>query len=61
MLNAREWPLFGPFPRATLRDVRRRSTAFGVTGWLAMAVLVLVPLLAVLQYRWLGQLSEGEH
>jgi len=61
MLNAREWPLFGPFSRATLRDVRRRSAAFGVTGWLAMAVLVLVPLLAVLQYRWLGQLSEGEH
>ncbi|MDP1571343.1 MAG: HAMP domain-containing sensor histidine kinase [Vicinamibacterales bacterium] len=41
--------------------MRRRSTAFGVTGWLALAVLVLVPLLAVLQYRWLGQLSEGEH
>ena len=61
MLNARRRPVSGLFLRATLRVVRRTSPAFGVTGWLALAVLVLVPMLAVLQYRWLGQLSEGEH
>ena len=27
---------------------------------LALALLALLPLLAVLQYRWLGQVSEGE-
>lgn len=61
MLNARRGPFLRQISRATLRLVRRSSSQFGVTGWLAVAVLVLVPLLAVLQYRWLGQLSEGEH
>jgi signal transduction histidine kinase len=28
--------------------------------WLALALLALLPLLAVLQYHWLGQVSEGE-
>ena len=28
--------------------------------WLALALLVLLPLLAVLQYHWLGQVSDGE-
>ena len=28
---------------------------------LVIALLALLPLLAVLQYRWLGQVSEGEH
>jgi hypothetical protein len=27
---------------------------------LALALLALLPLLAVFQYRWLGQVSEGE-
>ena len=27
---------------------------------LALALLALLPLLAILQYRWLGQVSEGE-
>ena len=28
------------------------------TTWLAAAVLILLPLLAVLQYRWLSQIGE---
>ena len=28
------------------------------TSWLAAAVLILLPLLAVLQYRWLSQIGE---
>jgi signal transduction histidine kinase len=32
-----------------------------VTLVLGLALLVLLPLLAFLQYRWLGQISEGEH
>jgi signal transduction histidine kinase len=61
MLNARWSPYLRAISRVTLRLVRPASWQFGVTGWLTAAVLVLVPLLAVLQYRWLGQLSEAEH
>jgi signal transduction histidine kinase len=35
----------------------RRST--GIT-WLVAAALVLLPVLAVLQYRWIGQVSDAE-
>jgi signal transduction histidine kinase len=35
----------------------RRPTGF---TWLVAAALVLVPVLAVLQYRWIGQLSDAE-
>jgi signal transduction histidine kinase len=61
MLNAPGEPILRAFPRARLRIVRRTPARFGGIGWLAIAVMVLVPLLAVLQYRWLGQLSEGDH
>ena len=35
----------------------RRST--GIT-WLVAAALILLPVLAVLQYRWIGQVSDAE-
>lgn len=60
MLNARPAVTCGAAARARLRAVRRSPARYGVIGWLAVAVMVLVPLLAVLQYRWLGRLSEGE-
>jgi signal transduction histidine kinase len=50
--------LYGNFTRATLRAVTIRRPS-GLTLWTA-ALLVLLPTLAVLQYRWVGQVSAAE-
>ena len=43
------------FSSCVCRSAVRRAIA-----WLVTAALILVPVLAVLQYRWIGQLSDAE-
>ena len=46
--------------RATLRPVGLKIGRPSVLSLLVAAMIVLLPVLAVLQYRWLGQLSDAE-
>ena len=50
---------YSGFLRATLRPVKLTRPS-GLT-LLAGALLLLMPALAVLQFRWVGQVSEAEH
>ena len=49
---------YGTFVRVTLRRVKLTRPS-GLT-LLAGALLLLMPLLAVLQFRWVGQVSDAE-
>ena len=50
----------GLFSGATLPLVQWRFRRPSVLTWLVAAMLILLPVLAVLQFRWLGQLSDAE-